>query len=171
LRRAAGHEVVARGEQGADHLGAGVVGVGDEDHAARERRDQLEEELDETVEQGLAPLGGGVDHALVDAGRQRDRRDEPADGAHQEREGLQGVAVDELRLGVVAGLLMQLLDAGHLLALLGHLDAVGEADDRAPDLERGEALEAQAHPQRGELGQAQRLAVEEVEQTEVGPRP
>ena len=37
---------MACGEQGADQLGAGV---GDEDHAARERRDQLEEELDRTA--------------------------------------------------------------------------------------------------------------------------
>ena len=66
---------------------------------------------------------------------------------------------------------MELLGAGHLPALLGRLDAVGEADNRVPELERGEALQAQAHTQPGELRQAQRLPVEEVEQTEIGPRP
>ena len=45
------------------------------------------------------------------------------------------MAFDPLGLGVVGGLLMQLLDSWHLPALLGDLDAIGQEDPGSADLE------------------------------------
>ena len=73
-----------------------------------------------------------------------------------------------LGLGVVRRLLMELFDGRHLLALLGNLESVGEADDRVSDLVGGEVVETEANPQRGEDRKLEGLAVEEVQETQVG---
>jgi hypothetical protein len=54
-------------------------------------------------------------------------------GPHEYADCLHGVPHDVLGLGVGVGLLMQQLDAGHLLARLGHLDAVSDQDAPAID--------------------------------------
>jgi hypothetical protein len=59
---------------------------------------------------------------------------------------------------------MELLDRGHLAAFLRHLEAIGQHDPGAADLERREVTLAEAHPQGREPLQRKGLAVEEVQQ-------
>src|SRR3990172_9184106 len=157
-------EMVTLREQGTDHLAAGVVGVGDQDDPTRDLPGHLEEELHQAVQQGSAKLAGGVDHPLVDARGERHRGDAPVGGAHELRQGLEGGALDPLPLRVVGGLLMQLLDPGHLPALLGDLEAIGQADPGSPHLERVEVALAEADPEGRQGRELERFAVEEVQQ-------
>ena len=97
--------------------------------------------------------------------------DEPAGGAHEQGQGLEGVAVDELGLGVVAGLLMELFHRRHLPALFRDLQAIGQADQGVADPQRGEASPAEANPERGQRAESERLAVEQAEQPQLAVRP
>lgn len=160
----AGDEMVSLVEQGPDPLATGVVGVGDEEDPARDLVGDLEEELDQTIELGPPKLSRGVDHALVDPGGERNGGDAPVRGADELGQGLEGMAFDPLGLGVVGGLLMQLLDRRHPPALLGDIDAVGQADAGAPDLEGVEVALAESHPEGRERPERERFGVEEMEQ-------
>lgn len=75
-------------------------------------------------------------------------RGETAGGPDNQSHGLAGVAVDELRLGVVVRLLVELLDPWHLPPGLGDLDSVRHKDDAPLDrVEEGlEERKDQARP-------------------------
>jgi hypothetical protein len=68
------------------------------------------------------------------------------------------------------------LTAGIFLPSLGILipsarqNSVGEADDGVSDLVGGEAIETEADPAGREGGEMEGLAVEEVQETQVGAR-
>ena len=82
------------------------------------------------VEQGTL-VSIGQDHALVDPAGQR--HGEHALGRRDEHGyGLEGMAHDELRLGVGVRLLVKELDGGHLAAARGTLDAVVD-EDQSPN--------------------------------------
>jgi len=147
-------------EQRQDHLGARVIGIGHQDHAGRELAGDLEEELHQAVGQRASQLAGAVDHALVDAGSQGDGGDVSVGGLDEQGQGLEGVAVDELGLRVVRGLLMELFHRRHLPALLRDLESVRQADQRLAHHHGGEASPAEANPQRRQRAERERFAVE-----------
>ncbi len=167
----AGDEVMALREQRQDHLGAGVEGVGHQNHARRELPGDLEEQLHQAVQQRAAQLGRAIDHALMDPRRQGDRGDESAGGAHEQGQGLEGMAVDELGLGVVGGLLMELFHRRHLPALFRDLEPIGQADERVAHPHGGEPSLAEANPEGREGTQPERFAVEYVQQPQIPVRP
>jgi hypothetical protein len=76
---------------------------------------------------------------------------------------------DVFGLGVAGRLLVQPLDRGHLLALFGCLDAVGNTDQAMTNAEGLEKLGTETHPKSGELIQIKPLAVEQMEEAVVGP--
>ena len=96
--------------------------------------------------------------------------DEPAGGAHEQGQGLEGVAVDELGLRVVRGLLVELFHRGHLPALLRDLESVRQADQRLAHLHGVEASPAEANPQRRQRAERERFAVEQVQESQVDLR-
>ena len=159
--------MVPGSEQGEDHLAAGVVGIGDQDHHALERHRHREKEQDQAVELGPFVAVGPHD-ALADARYQRHGRRVAGRRAGQQRQALEAVAEDEWRLGVVRRLLVQLLDGGHLTPLLGRFEAVGEAHAVSPDGENREGIPAPTGPQSGEPVELEGRAVKEVQQAFVG---
>jgi hypothetical protein len=70
--------------------------------------------------------------------------------------------------GVAGRLLMQQLDTGHALALLGRLDPVSQADQALSDLKGAKQHQAQAHPAQRQDIEVQRLAVKEMQQSVIG---
>jgi len=76
---------------------------------------------------------------------------------------------DVFGLGVAGRLLVQPLDRGHLLALFGCLDAIGNTDQVRANAEGLEQRGTEAHPKSGELIQIKALAVEQMEKAVVGP--
>jgi hypothetical protein len=164
-----GDEVMALREQGQDHLGARVEGVGHQDHARSELAGDVEEQLHQAVEQRAAQLAGAVDHALVAAGGQGDRGDEPAGAAHEQ--GRRARAWKEWpSMNSGLELLMELLHRRHLLALFRGLEPIGQADQSPAHFEGGEPSLAEAHPEGREGPQPERFAVEHVQQPQVPVR-
>jgi hypothetical protein len=120
----AGDEVVTVVQQRTDDLPCAVQGVGDHEGGLLQQGRDGEEELDELVEQ--RPLVTvGEDETFLDAAEQGDAGDVAQRALYQQPEGLERVPEDERGLGVVLGLLEQLLDRGHLSTLFGDLDAIG----------------------------------------------
>ena len=103
---------------------------------------------------------------------------DPADQGHaeelseralsQQPDGLEGVPPDEGWLGVVLGLLEELLDGGHLAPLFGDLESVSEHDDPASDPDWPEHGQGQVDPEGGEQLEVEGFGVEEPEQAAVG---
>ena len=163
IAASAGDEVVAGGEQGQDHLAGGIVSIGDQNHSALESGDHAEKEQDQAVELGAA-VAIGPDHALADAGGQRDGGGVALCGAGEQGEALEAVSEDERRLGVVGRFLMELFDGGHLAAFLGSFEAVGDTHPVRTDTQGWEGIPTPGSPQLGEAGQIKSRAVEVVQQ-------
>jgi len=123
----AGDQVPAGRHQRQDDLGAGVVGVRDQDAGCRHRQPQ--QHGGELVE--LRAPGAVAEHdPFVDGARER--KGEACRGRpHRQRHALAGVPEDVFGLGVALRLLVQLLHAGHLAPGLRHLDSVGDEDRAA----------------------------------------
>jgi hypothetical protein len=96
--------------------------------ASLQERCDGEEEADEPVEQG-APVAVGEDEPFLDPAHQGGAEDLAQGPLHQQTDGLERVAEDEGGLGVVLGLLEQLLDRRHLTPFFGYLDAVRDQDE------------------------------------------
>jgi hypothetical protein len=160
-----GDEMMSLLEERSDDLAAGIVGVGDEEDRTWNLLCDFEEEIDQAVEQRTSKLLGRVDHPLVDACCERDGGHTRAWGPYELCDGLEGVALDPLGLGVIGGLLMQFLDPGHLPTLLGDLDAIGQADAGSADLEGLEVTLAEADPEGSERAQLKRFGMEVIQQT------
>src|ERR1039458_1442740 len=80
------------------------------------------------------------------------------------------MAHDEFRLGIAGRLLVQHLDGGHQPALLGCLDAVGQADHAGAGTDGLEQRQAQFYPAGGELVQIESLAVKQMQEAVVSLR-
>jgi hypothetical protein len=77
----------------------------------------------------------GPHQALVNTDGER-YGEEARGRVYQQGDGLQGMSHDVFGLGAAIGLLMQELDAWHLLAALGDLDAIPDEDQAAVDAHR-----------------------------------
>ena len=132
--------MVASFDQAVCHLAAGIERVGDKVEGLLHLRGT--KQMDHLVEQG-APITVAPDEPLMDVAGQGDRKD-AAGRVHEDAHRLQGVAHDLFGLVGVRDL-MQELDAGHLLAPLGHLDAVTHKDEAIVD-SHGRGKQAKDHP-------------------------
>jgi hypothetical protein len=161
------HQVVSTLDQGGDDGAAGVVGIGDQEELAVPDPGEREQQGHQFVEEG--PMVTVREHQpLVDTRYQRHSGDLAGGTLDQEGDGLEGVAHDVFGLGIVARLLMEKLDAGHLFAFLGRLDAVREAHQPAPGQERSEQDEGEADPALGQDVQIQGLAVKQRKKPVIG---
>ena len=132
-------------EQGQDHLAAGVVGIGNQQHGLLPQSGPRQQERHHPVQQ-RALIAVGEDQAFVDPGGQRHRRHGARDAAYQQGNGLERMAHDVGRLGVAAAGLIQAADSGHLLAFFADLDAVGQTHQVVPDPDRREQFEYETGP-------------------------
>src|SRR6059036_3079807 len=123
-------QVVTVGQERACEFGGGVIGVGDDGQGASPL--QSEQQAAEFIQQG-APVAGAPNHALVNAGSHWDGQAE-AGGLDQEGDGLQGMAHDEGRLGIAAGLLVKAFYGRHFATLLGSLEAIDHHNRTTVDL-------------------------------------
>ena len=154
-------------EQRADDLPCAVQGVGYHEGGLLQEGGDGEEELDELVEQ--RPLVTvGEDETFLDAAEQGDAGDVAQWSLYQQSEGFERVPEDESGLGVVLGLLEQLLDRGHLSTLFGDLDAIGHEDEPRAQAHGPEESEGEPDPACGELLQVQGWGMEQVEQPAIG---
>ena len=142
MERTAETRCCPRGKQGADHRFGSVVDVADQiiGHGDAERA----QHDDEFVEQG-ALVAIGEHHALVDGAGQR-HREKSRRRAGNHCDGLTGVAENELRLGVVLALLVELFDARHLASGFGSLDAVSQQHDPVVDAKQERLEQGQHQP-------------------------
>ena len=159
--------MVPLGGQGLDDGTVGVGGVGHQEDAAFAGPGHGAEQGHQLVHQGpVVPVG--EHQALVDAGDEGDGGDMTGHPAHQEGDGLEAVAHDVFGLGVAAGFLVERLHPRHLPPLLGGLDAIGQEDQTAPCLERGEQGQGEPDPALGEEVQVQGVAVEQAKEAGIG---
>ncbi len=126
------------------HRGAGVIGVGDHDEGLCDAQ---------RIGEGTEFLGQGAMiaitelYSLVDASRERNGQ-KRACGSDQDGDHLDGVAHDELGLGVVLRGLMQAFDRRHLAPAFGDFDPVAEQHQAPPEAMGREALQRQPHHRR-----------------------
>ena len=127
-----GDQVIVLIEQAVDDFARRVVRIGHEVERILDCDDAQQGK--HLVEQGT-PIAIGPHQPLVDAHGQRYRED-TLSGLYQHADSLERVTHDVFGLGVRIRVLMQQLHAGHLLAALGHLDAVAHQHPPAIDAQR-----------------------------------
>ena len=162
-----GDELMSFGEQLSDEPAAGVVGIGHEQNFAIQQIGVGEHQHCQLIEQGSG-IAVGEDQPFVNPRHQWYGGHLSGSALDQQRNGLKRMAHDVFRLGIAGRLLMQALDGGHQLALLGRLDAVGQADQAGARSDRREQCQAQFHPAGGELVQIESLAVKQMQEAVVG---
>lgn len=157
-------EVVSLLEQRQDDLLAGVVRVGYENGPRRNPFHQLEKERNHFVQQGGLVLAL-ENHPFMDARGQGNRSDRTRSTPDQQRNGLERMPHDKGGFRDVVRALVEFLDRGHFLALLGDLDSIGKVDQIFAHAQGCEKPERQFHPQTRETFQFERIAMKEMQQS------
>jgi len=154
------------GQQLGDESARSVVGVGHQQHLAVPEPGEGEQQKGQLVEQG-ACVAVGSHQSLVGARDQGHGGHVTGGPLDQQGQGLERMPHDVFRLGVGGRLLVEQLDGGHLAALLGGLDAVGQADEPLAGTEGLKQLQTEAHPAGGEGVEIEPRAVEQVQEAVV----
>src|SRR5206468_537065 len=123
-------QVVTVGQQRAGEFGGGVIGVGDDGQGASPL--QSEQQAAEFIQQG-APVAGAPNHAFVDAGSHWNGQADVG-CLDQQGDGLQGMAYDEGRFGIAAGLLVKAFDGRHFAVFFGSLEVINQHNRTTVDL-------------------------------------
>ncbi len=110
----------------------------------------------------------GEDQSFVNSGSQRNGENKDLEARNEQGNGLEAMSHDEGALGVVLGFLMKLFDRRHAATLLGHLEAVGDADGIVSDSKGAKDLQDQRDPELSEFLEAEGVTVEEVEEAGIG---
>jgi len=110
-----------------DELAAGIIGVGHQQNTALQDVGDGKQQYRQFVEQGSG-IAVVKDQPFVNPRRQWYSGYMSGSALDQQRNSLKRMSHDVFRFGVAGRLLVQVLNGGHLLALLGRLDAVGQTD-------------------------------------------